>query len=249
MKVYVAGPMRGIENWNREAFERAGIIWRRAGHHVFCPATVGIALGYWLKEGEDTHTLRAAPIDPEGRDHLKHVLLSDVACLMAADAIALLPGWENSTGATVEVSIAHFLALPSYDAITMQPMPITPRPWAGQLTLSPHWIGQDVDEEGMKKVREELEKVMRDYKPEPIVALAVEGPLRWQSGMPSVQNLSKQDKDIRIVSPTDHPPHPMCSHCGEPFCGTDERITTIDLTGQPLTLCRACYNNAGSNVR
>lgn len=166
MRVYISGQMRGIPNWNSEAFARAAEIWKRAGHQPFSPAAIAIALGYWLQDGEDTHTPRAAPITSEGRQHLQHVMSMDVACLMAADAIALLPGWENSTGATAELAIAQFFALQTFDAITMEPLVIRSRPWYIEFTMSPtdrqclemEW--RAIDAEEMKKVRKSLEEYM-----------------------------------------------------------------------------------------
>ena len=37
---------------------------------------------------------------------------SDIAALLTCDAIHMLPGWENSRGATVEHTIATALGLP-----------------------------------------------------------------------------------------------------------------------------------------
>lgn len=110
MKIYLAGPMRGIPDWNFPAFDAARAAWTAAGHLVFCPAAMVRALGY--QNGHD----HAEPDRHDGREHLKHVILSDVACLLHADAVALLLGWENSRGATVEVALAQFLGLPLFDA-------------------------------------------------------------------------------------------------------------------------------------
>lgn len=119
MKVYIAGPMRGYENWNFPAFERARQCWQKAGHTVFCPATTFHGLGY--------------KIEPNGGDvdkeHLCHVMNVDLQCVFAADAIALLHGWEQSSGATVELALAQFLKLQVYDAETMLPLATDSKPW------------------------------------------------------------------------------------------------------------------------
>lgn len=117
MRVYIAGPMRGYEGWNFPAFDAAEAAWRAQGHIAFSPAATDRALGY-------------GPDYPSDRNHLSHVILADIAAILAADAVAVLPGWERSQGATVEVSLAQFLGLPIYDAATGDRVfPVT-TPWA-----------------------------------------------------------------------------------------------------------------------
>ena len=102
MKVYIAGPMRGIANDNREAFAAATARWRASGHIVFSPAE--------LSCGDEKLGKR---------DHeLMHAIQLDLVCIAHADAIAMLPGWEGSCGATLELAYAQFLGLRVYDAVT-----------------------------------------------------------------------------------------------------------------------------------
>lgn len=102
MKIYLAGPMRGLPQWNYPAFAAAKKVLEAHGHHVFCPATLATAMGYHAE----------TPCEPGNGDaHLRHVILSDVCCLLHADAIALLRGWEKSRGATVELALAQFLGI------------------------------------------------------------------------------------------------------------------------------------------
>lgn len=124
MKVYLAGPMRGHSSWNFPTFKQAKECWERAGHHVFCPATIAAALGY----GPD-HGVNAEPGEYGADSHLRHVLLGDVLCLSHADAIALLPGWETSRGAAMELATAQFLGLPIFCATTMERMYPIIKPW------------------------------------------------------------------------------------------------------------------------
>lgn len=88
MKLYLAGPMRGYENLNFPAFHAAAEKLREQGHSVFCPAENDI--------GEDLR--RAFAMDTQW------------ICL-CADGIALLPGWEESKGATAEHALATALGL------------------------------------------------------------------------------------------------------------------------------------------
>lgn len=89
MKVYLAGPMRGYEGLNFPAFHAAAKQLRDAGHFVFNPA-----------EG--------SPLDGT----IRQCMAIDVAWICAfADAIALLPGWQASKGATAEHALAVALGL------------------------------------------------------------------------------------------------------------------------------------------
>ena len=95
MKVYLAGPMRGYAEFNFPAFYAYAKKLRNEGHEVFSPAEKdnerhGTAHGFNLRE--------ALAVDLEFI--CKH-----------ADAVALMPGWEKSKGATAEKSAADALGL------------------------------------------------------------------------------------------------------------------------------------------
>lgn len=129
MRVYLAGPMRGIPDWNFPTFDEAKKRWEARGHEVFSPASIARAMGYALKPGEDQATSRAQPNNDVGRSHLEHVMLSDILCISKSDALALLPGWENSTGTTVELAYAQFLGLDVYCAVRMVQLAVVSKPW------------------------------------------------------------------------------------------------------------------------
>ena len=125
MVVYLSGPMRGIPGYNFPAFDEAEARWKAAGHHVLSPAQTCRALGY--AKAAESHNESVAI------EHLKHVMQVDIACIYAADAIALLPGWENSMGCTVELSLAQFLGLKIYCATTeveMNKFDALSKPWS-----------------------------------------------------------------------------------------------------------------------
>lgn len=119
MKIYLAGPMRGLPEWNFPAFDAAEKRWRDAGHTPFNPAATTRAI-----YGRSDPWEAGADVA-----HLRHVIDVDLACVKAADAIALLPGWESSAGATVELSLAQFLGMEVYNALTLEPASPLRTPW------------------------------------------------------------------------------------------------------------------------
>lgn len=126
MKVYICGPMRGYPDLNFPAFHEVEAQWRIAGHIAFSPAKTDEAIGYDSKTAEI-----------EGRRFLEHVMSMDVLAVMHSDAIALLPGWQASSGAAVEVALGQFLELEFYDAVTMQRVHPVVKPWR-ELKLDAH---------------------------------------------------------------------------------------------------------------
>lgn len=105
MKIYLAGPMRGIPNFNFPAFDKAAKALREEGHHVFSPADHDRN-----KNGdriEDNPTGDEKLAEATVGFSLRHALAADLAYIcLEADAIALLPGWRNSKGATAEHATA-----------------------------------------------------------------------------------------------------------------------------------------------
>lgn len=108
--IYIAGPMRGYPDHNVPAFERAEALLGLAGFAVVSPVNIG---------------REAFGNDPKvpGGEYLR----LDVRALSRCDAIALLPGWEASTGARCEVVVALTIGLPFFDALTGLPMPAPTR--------------------------------------------------------------------------------------------------------------------------
>lgn len=80
MRTYIAGPMTGLPEMNRPAFYAAEDTLLSLGHDPINPADVALAEGAsWLDYMRQTTRL-----------------------LTTADAVCLLPGWENSSGARIE---------------------------------------------------------------------------------------------------------------------------------------------------
>jgi len=111
MKIYVAGPMRGIPEFNFPAFHAAAAWLREQGHTVFNPAERDIEVtGVDISKGNLTGD--NAQAEAEHGFNLREALKDDLVFIcLEADAIALLPGWENSKGANAELATARALGL------------------------------------------------------------------------------------------------------------------------------------------
>jgi hypothetical protein len=109
MKIYLAGPMTYKPHFNYPAFNAAAKMLRECGHEVFNPAERDIEWGQdWGKLVPDGDPKKAAAIG----FNLREALAADLAYICNhAEAIALLPGWEGSTGARIERSLAQALKL------------------------------------------------------------------------------------------------------------------------------------------
>ena len=104
MKVYIAGPMAGYPEFNYPAFNRVEDALLRAGESVVNPAKL------------DGHDSLGDGLDPEGGTGVTaklraEFLKRDFAHLATCDAIAMLPGWEYSTGANAELLMARIMDL------------------------------------------------------------------------------------------------------------------------------------------
>ena len=88
-RCYVAGPMTGKKDLNFPAFNAEAARLRQEGWEVLNPAE----------------------INPDHSKSWEACMRSDLAALVTCDAISLLPGWENSKGATLEHHVAQRLGL------------------------------------------------------------------------------------------------------------------------------------------
>jgi len=92
MKIYLAGPMTGLPDFNFPAFH---------------------ALAYRLRERGLT-VVNPAEVNPDQAMSWAECMRRDIAELVTCDAIALLPGWQKSKGALLEHHIAERLELKLY---------------------------------------------------------------------------------------------------------------------------------------
>jgi hypothetical protein len=104
---YVAGPMRGFENYNFDAFFVAEAKLKEKGFKVLNPASMD------LKNDVDPAMF------PKGFDWknepenipISVFVLRDVKALCKCTHIYMLKGWRKSVGATAERAIAKWLKL------------------------------------------------------------------------------------------------------------------------------------------
>ena len=95
-RIYIAGPIKGIEDLNRAEFRKAvDFIWKASKETAigFNPHQVADMLGW----DEETPLCEIAS-----------VLLGD---LIGCDAIYMLRGWEQSKGARAEHAVAVWIGL------------------------------------------------------------------------------------------------------------------------------------------
>ena len=92
MRIYIAGPMTGLPDFNFPAFHAAAKHLRAQGHDVVNPAE----------------------ISPDPLLSWEEWMRRDIPQLLTCEAIYLLPGWENSKGAWLEYAIANALKIPMF---------------------------------------------------------------------------------------------------------------------------------------
>jgi len=100
MRVYIAGPMTGLPEFNFPAFNAMAAVLRADGWHVENPAEHGHVDG------------------AEWADYLRY----DISRLSTCSAMMLLPGWSSSRGARLEVSIAKELGHELLFAVGAEPL-------------------------------------------------------------------------------------------------------------------------------
>lgn len=111
MKIYLAGPMRGYPEFNFPAFRAAAAQLRAEGHTVFNPAERDTERhGTDISKGNKTGSIAEA--EATHGFSLRVALGEDLDWICEhAEGIALLPGWEKSSGANAEWATAKALDL------------------------------------------------------------------------------------------------------------------------------------------
>ena len=104
--IYIAGKMRNVKEFNFPAFDMAAEILREEGYIVFSPAERDRDNGFDPTPYDGTEDLSALGFS------LNHALADDTAWIcLEADAVYMLDGWEDSSGARAEKALAEALGL------------------------------------------------------------------------------------------------------------------------------------------
>ena len=93
MKLYLAGPMSGLPDFNYPAFRVARVELEAAGYEVLSP----------LDNDPDPATT--------GQRSWEWYLRASIRQVTEAEAVAVLPGWVGSRGAKLEVHVARSLSM------------------------------------------------------------------------------------------------------------------------------------------
>lgn len=101
MKIYLAGPMRGIKDFNFPEFFRWAKILRDEGNEVFNPA----------EKGEETQATDNPDLQFDLAFRRKVFKLDTSYICDHADAVALMPEWRQSRGAQAERALAEAIGL------------------------------------------------------------------------------------------------------------------------------------------
>lgn len=99
MKIYLSGPMTGYEDFNRPLFASVAASLRARGYDVVNPA-------------EHDHLAIS--------DDWSAYLRKDLKLLSDCDAVVVLPKWNRSRGARLEVYIAVTLGMPVLEPENME---------------------------------------------------------------------------------------------------------------------------------
>lgn len=89
-RIYLSGPMSGIPEHNFPAFNAAAARLRALGYDVVNPVD----------------------INPDPGKSWHECLRADLLAMLTCDTLALLPGWQGSAGAHLEMNVAHRIAMP-----------------------------------------------------------------------------------------------------------------------------------------
>lgn len=111
-RVYIAGPMTGIELWNFPAFDEVERKLREIGVLPVSPAALDRAYGAHPEDWKGSWSQT-----PE-HFNIHAVAKRDITGISEAKAIAVLEGYSNSKGTFSEVSYGEWVGVPAYEFST-----------------------------------------------------------------------------------------------------------------------------------
>jgi nucleoside 2-deoxyribosyltransferase len=98
-KIYLSGPMTGLENNNKEEFEKARYLLHNV-YEIVSPVDIAVKVESIYES-------------PCYEDYMR----ADILHLLDCDCIYMLPGWKKSRGAKLEHKIATSIGLKKYGYI------------------------------------------------------------------------------------------------------------------------------------
>lgn len=124
-RLYLAGPMRGYPEFNFPEFRKATRVLRDRGYEVWSPHERDTMVGF-----DPTGLAGTEDLDELNFD-LPAAVADDVyAIAHLTDAIALLPGWETSSGVRAELAVAAALGKPVGTVTAhLEFFPLKPAAW------------------------------------------------------------------------------------------------------------------------
>lgn len=113
-KVYISGPITGIQDSNKPAFEKAEQKLKSLNFEVVNPHKL-------FSEEEILEVERKVNTFEWTSDQAwAHFMKRDIEALVKCEFVAVLPYWETSRGANVELAIAKAVKMPIVQADSLQ---------------------------------------------------------------------------------------------------------------------------------
>lgn len=105
MKVYIAGPMTNMPQFNVPLFDRVAAELRQKGYEVVSPAELDSST--MRQAALESHDGNLAELEKTTKETWGHVLARDVLVLSdhGIEGIVLLPDWYKSRGVTLEANV------------------------------------------------------------------------------------------------------------------------------------------------
>jgi len=103
VKLYLAGPMTGRRDLNKETFTEAARDLRARGLTVWNPCEQDL---------RDRNRAGEEVVEWSAKRGLGYFMRKDLPQVCASDAVVVLPGWAKSKGARREVRVARWCEIP-----------------------------------------------------------------------------------------------------------------------------------------
>jgi hypothetical protein len=101
-RIYIAGSMKGHDDFNFPLFFQAEEFLSSQGYDVVNPARLDCEAGFPLERLKQLN-------EAEFKEFLNGATKRDLDALQGCDGIVMLPGWESSKGARAEKAVAEWM--------------------------------------------------------------------------------------------------------------------------------------------